>query len=314
LRPRRVAVQVRAQRPGLSGSVRLNADAAWRITPPSQPFAIAQSGLQQTVYFEVAPPEQDTSTEIRATATVAGEEIAIATRNLDYPHIEPQTAFEPAAARFVRTDVKVLSREIGYVMGAGDEIPQALAQIGCRVTLLTEDDLAHGDLARFDAILTGVRAWNERDDLRANRMRLFEYTQNGGTLVVQYNVLRPPPGEFSPFPIKLGQGRVSVEDAPVQILDPQSPLLHVPNEIRERDFAGWVQERGLYFASEWDPRLRPVIASADPGEKPLAGGLLWARYGKGVFIFTAYSWFRQLPAGVPGAYRIMANLISAGKQ
>jgi hypothetical protein len=199
-------------------------------------------------------------------------------------------------------------------MGAGDEIPQALEQIGCSVTLLTEDDLAHGDLGRFDAIVTGVRAWNVREDLRANRTRLFEYAQNGGTVVVQYNVLNPPPGEFAPWPIRVTHGRVSVEDAPVQILDPASPLLHVPNEIGAADFAGWVQERGLYFAGEWSVPLRPVIASADPGEKPLAGGLLWAPYGKGVYIFTAYSWFRQLPAGVPGAYRIMANLISAGKR
>jgi hypothetical protein len=244
---------------------------------------------------------------------VGGAEVAVTTLSIDYPHIVPQTTFEAANSRFVRADVRVLSKEIGYVMGAGDEIPQALEQIGCRVTLLSEDDLAHGDLSHFDAIVTGVRAWSEREDLRANGSRLFEYAHQGGTLVVQYNVLRPPPGEFSPFPIRISQARVSVEDAPVQILDPQSPLLHKPNQISDRDFAGWVQERGLYFAAEWDKQLQPVIASNDPGEKPLPGGLLWARYGKGVYIFTAYSWFRQLPAGVPGAYRIVANLISAGK-
>jgi LmbE family N-acetylglucosaminyl deacetylase len=312
--PRRVAVQVRAQAANTNGIVRLIADDQWRITPRSHSFAIRQRGMQQTVYFEVTGPQEQTASEVRAVAEVDGNEVAVTTRDLDYPHIEPQTAFETASARFVRADVKVLSREVGYVVGAGDEIPQALEQIGCRVTLLTEDDLAQGDLSRFDAIITGVRAWNEREDLRSNRSRVFDYAQNGGTVVVQYNVLRPSPGEFSPLPVRISQGRVSVEDVPVQVLDPASPLLHKPNKITAADFAGWVQERGLYFAGEWDQALRPVIASADPGEKPLPGGLLWAPVGKGVYVFTAYSWFRQLPAGVPGAYRIFANLISAGKR
>ncbi|HET8550348.1 MAG TPA: PIG-L family deacetylase [Bryobacteraceae bacterium] len=313
-RPRRIAVQLRAQTAAVAGSVRLQADSGWRISPAARAFAIPESGLQQTVYFEIAPPQKTAAADVRARAAVGGDEVAITTRNIDYPHIEPQTVFETATSRFVRADVKVLAREIGYVMGGGDEIPHALRQIGCRVTLLAEDDLEHGDLSRFDAIVTGPRAWNEREDLRANRSRLFEYARNGGTLVVQYNVLRPPPGEFSPFPIKISHDRVSREDAPVRIVDSRSPLLHRPNEITDADFSSWVQERGLYFGSEWDPRLRPVIASADPGEKPHAGGLLWARYGKGLYIFTAYSWFRQLPAGVPGAYRIVANLISAGRE
>jgi hypothetical protein len=206
-------------------------------------------------------------------------------------------------------------------MGAGDEVPQALRQIGCDVTLLAEDDVARGGLSQFDAIVTGVRAWNTRPDLRANRQRLFEYVNQGGTMVVQYNVRE---GGFmggdprlleiiGPYPIKISSERVTVEDAPVTFPNPGSPILEYPNRITPADFEGWVQERGLYFANEWDSHYQSLLESHDPGEKPLAGGTLYAQYGRGAYIFTGYSWFRQLPAGVPGAYRIFANFLSAGK-
>jgi hypothetical protein len=185
------------------------------------------------------------------------------------------------------------------------------------VTLLTAEDLAGGDLAGFDAIVTGVRAYNVRSDLRANQRRLLDYVSNGGTLVVQYNVLgrgdsASSLSKIGPYPIQITHDRVTVEDAPVVFTNPGDPLLRTPNVISEADFNGWVQERGLYFASEWDPRYKTLFESHDPGEQPLAGGTLYTRYGKGVYIFTAYSWFRQLPAGVPGAFRIFANLLSAG--
>jgi hypothetical protein len=235
-----------------------------------------------------------------------------------YPHIHPRAVFPPSAAEAVRADVRTLARRVGYVMGAGDDIPQALRQLGCEVALLTADDLATGDLARFDAIVTGVRAYNVRADLRANQHRLLEYAENGGTLVVQYNVLDyTTPLEvlekIGPYPIKIGRDRVTVEESPVSFPDPASPLLRTPNRISEADFDGWVQERGLYFASEWDPRYRTLFESHDPGETPKPGGTLYVPYGKGAYVFTAYSWFRQLPAGVPGAFRVFANLLSAGK-
>ena len=189
------------------------------------------------------------------------------------------------------------------------------------VALLSAEDLVRGDFSHFDAIITGGRAWNTRAELRSNYQRLFDYVQNGGTMIVQYNVLEG--GSFGgdpkllehigPYPIKISRARVTVEDTPVTFPNPQNPLLHAPNEITARDFDGWVQERGLYFASEWDPRYQSVLESHDPGEQPLQGGMLYTRYGKGVYIFSAYSWFRQLPAGVPGAYRMFANMMSAAK-
>ncbi|HOL72319.1 MAG TPA: PIG-L family deacetylase, partial [Bryobacteraceae bacterium] len=173
---------------------------------------------------------------------------------------------------------------------------------------------AKADLSRFDAIVTGIRAYNVRPDLRANQQRLLEYVRNGGTLVVQYVT---PEGQtirnIGPFPLQISRDRVSVEEAPVTFPNPESPLLRQPNRITAADFDGWVQERGLYFAAEWDPRYNTLFESHDPGEPPRPGGTLYARYGKGVYVFTAYSWFRQLPAGVPGAFRIFANLLSAGK-
>jgi hypothetical protein len=206
-------------------------------------------------------------------------------------------------------------------MGAGDEVPHALRQIGCEVTLLGPEDLARGDFSRFDAVVTGVRAYNTRPDLRANQHHLLDYVANGGTMVVQYNVLE---GGFmggnpslldhiGPYPVKVSRDRVTVEDTPVEVLKSGHPLLSSPNVITAADWKGWVQERGLYFASTWDPKYETVIACGDPGEKALPGGMLYTRYGKGAYVFTAYAWFRQLPAGVPGAYRIFANLLSAGR-
>jgi hypothetical protein len=208
----------------------------------------------------------------------------------------------------------VTARKVGYIMGAGDEMPEALRQLGIEVTPLDQTELAQGDLARFDAIVAGVRAYNVRADVRANQARLLEYARNGGTYVVQYQT-----GDGSlnvgPYPMTIPAGsryRVTVEEAPVEFPHPASPLLREPNRIdAAKDFEGWIQERGLYFASQWDPQYETVLSSHDPGEDALEGGELWTRYGKGVYIFTSYAWFRQLPGGVPGAFRLFANLLSA---
>jgi hypothetical protein len=178
--------------------------------------------------------------------------------------------------------------------------------------------LGRGDLSKFDAIVTGVRAWNTRADLRANYQRLFDYANNGGTVVVQYNVNERGPNNnvlehIGPYPIRTSGDRVTVEEAPITFPNPQLRLLHAPNEITQADFEGWIQERGLYFADQWDEKYQSVLESHDPGEEPLKGGMLYTKYGKGAYIFSAYDWFRELPAGVPGAYRLFANMLSAAK-
>ncbi len=324
---RKVHVALRANVANARGELRLDVPAGWKFEPASQPFQIAVDGEQQELTFTVTPPAGDTTASIRAVATVGGREIANGMTVIAYPHIPTQTLFPPSVIKAVRSDIKITARRVGYIMGAGDQMPDALRQLGLEVTLLGQSDLDQGDLSRFDAIVAGVRAYNVRPDLRSNQSRLMQYVENGGTYVVQYQsgdaggrggpraqLPTQPRLGLGPYPITVPAGnqyRVTVEEAPVTFPHPDSPLLHSPNEITAKDFAGWVQERGLNFATQWDPHYQTVLASADPGEKPLEGGELWTRYGKGVYIFTAYSWFRQLPAGVPGAYRLFANLLSA---
>lgn len=200
-------------------------------------------------------------------------------------------------------------------MGAGDEIPEYLTQIGYNVTSLTDDDLELSSLNNFDAIITGIRAYNTREKLRSTNDNLLKYVENGGTLIIQYNVNRGLVTEqIGPFPFSLSRDRVTEEDSPVSFTDPKHHLLNSPNKILPDDFNGWIQERGLYFADKWDPKYETILSCKDNGEAEKSGGLLFTKYGKGVFIYTGYSFFRQLPDGVPGAYKLFVNLISANSQ
>jgi LmbE family N-acetylglucosaminyl deacetylase len=325
--PRKVTISLQANQPNAAGELRLDIPAGWKAEPQSQPFQIAMAGEQHEVAFTVTPPAGATIAHMKALATVGGREIASGMEVIAYPHIPTQTLFPPSVVKLVRSDIQVTAKKVGYIMGAGDQMPDALRQLGLEVTLLMPSDLEQGDLGRFDAIVAGVRTYNVRPDLRANEPRLMAYVRNGGTYVVQYQsgeggfpggrgqpAQARPQRPIGPYPITIPAGnawRVTVEEAPVSFTHPESPLLQKPNRITAKDFEGWIQERGLNFATQWDPHYETVLSSHDPGEKPLEGGELWTRYGKGVYIFTAYSWFRQLPAGVPGAYRLFANLLSA---
>jgi len=318
---RSLELQLQANRAGVDGNVRIQAPAGWGMSPAAQGFRLSNASQECPLQFRVTPPPLDADGYLEASAITSEGTISVGMEVINYPHIPPQVLFQPAKTKLVRADVRLLARTIGYVMGAGDEVPEALRQLGANVVLLSADDLARGDLSRFDAIVTGVRAYNTRPDLRANQERLLDYVKNGGTMVVQYNTLDggfiggdpTTVAHVGPYPITIGRERVTVEDAPVEPLAPDSPLLHKPNQISAKDFHDWVQERGLYFASEWDPHYQPLFETHDPGEKPQRGGTLYTGYGKGVYIFTAFSWFRELPAGVPGAFRIFSNLLSAGK-
>jgi LmbE family N-acetylglucosaminyl deacetylase len=309
---RRLQATVRSTVDGAEGELKLELPAGWKAEPAAHKFKLAAVGDQQELAFEITPPASESTALVRAVATVGGRAVSCGVTTIAYAHIPQQTLFPPAEARLVRSDIRVTARRIGYIMGAGDEVPDALRQIGLDVTLLGEEDLRKGDLSRFDAIVAGVRAYNVRADLRAYHPRLLEYMNNGGTYVVQY--MSAGARDFGPYPITIPGGngyRVTVEEAPVTFPHPESPLLQKPNKIEPRDFEGWVQERGLLFPTQWDPRYETVLVSGDPGEKPLEGGELWTRYGKGVYIFSTYVWFRELPAGVPGAFRLFANMLSA---
>ena len=375
-KPRKIEVPIKSNSGKQSGEARLEVPAGWKVEPAMQHFELAGSGEQSAVSFELTPPAANARGTVHAVALAGGKTISLNTETIRYSHFPEQTLFPPAEASLVRADIKNLSKNVGYVMGAGDEVPGSLRQIGCDVTLLSSEDLSHSDLSRYDAIVTGVRAWNTRADLRANYQRLYDYVSNGGTMVVEYsrpeggggrgggrgaapggqpaggqtkaqpaagkqggqavppsNPRGPVPTDevdatgalehMGPYPIHISSpstlppyfsaDRVVEEDAPVAFPNPQLALLHSPNEITKADFDGWVQERGLYFADRWDSRYLSVLESHDKGEEPLLGGELYTKYGKGAYIFTAYDWFRELPAGVPGAYRLFANMLSAAK-
>lgn len=318
---REVQVEVKANAGAASGAVLVEAPAGWQVSPASAPFSLAEAGQVATARFRITPPAAAGAGELRVKAATNGREWTNAVARVDYEHIPPQAVLRAAATKALREDVRVTAKRVGYVMGAGDLVPEALKELGCEVTLLGAGDLTQGDLSRYDAIVTGVRAWNVREDLRAAHTRLKEYMERGGTVVVQYNTLDGPPGggdtgalaNIGPFPVKIGRDRTTVEEAAVTFLLPDHRLLQTPNRITASDFDGWVQERALYFPSEWDARYEAVLESHDPGEAARKGGLLYARVGQGAYVFTSYVWFRELPAGVPGAYKLFANLVSAGK-
>ncbi len=318
---RKIDILVKANIAKASGDVNLEAPTGWQIEPSTRHFDLNSIDEQTTASFTITPPSADAQGEVRAVAMVGERQVSSSTEVIAYPHIPFQTLFPPSDAKLVRASIRTLAKNIGYIVGAGDEVPSALRQIDCEVTFLSPDDLVRADLSKYDAIVTGVRAFNVRPDLRANYQRLFDYAHNGGTVVVQYDVQEGGPfggnptllDHVGPYPIKVSRDRVTVEDVPVNFPNPQNPVLHSPNEITERDFDGWVQERGLYFANEWDPKYESVLESHDPGEQPMPGGMLYTKYGKGIYIFSAYSWFRELPAGVPGAFRVFANMLSAAK-
>jgi hypothetical protein len=206
--------------------------------------------------------------------------------------------------------MQMAGKQIGYVEGAGDEVAQCLEQVGYAITRLKATELSN-DLSKFDAIVLGVRAYNTQNDLKNGATHLKKYVEQGGTVVVQYNTNQSlVTKDIGVYPFTIGRERVTVEDAPVTFLSPQHPILNTPNKITQTDFEGWVQERGLYFAQKWDEKYETVLASADPDEPALKGGLLYAKYGKGKYVYTGLAFFRQLPAGVKGAYRLFANLLA----
>jgi LmbE family N-acetylglucosaminyl deacetylase len=313
---REIQVHVKAGRDDLKGTLLVDAPEGWRVEGAGQPFEFKRRGEEKTFTIYVTAAGGAPEGQLRAAALVDGQRCEYKLTTIKYDHIPQQSVLRPAEVNASRMDVQVWAKNIGYYMGAGDEGPEALRQMGCAVTLLGDKDFDNADkLKRFDAIVMGVRAYNTKENLKFHHEKLLRYAENGGTLVVQYNTNFDLFVEkYTPFSVKLGRARVTDENAEVRFLLPQHPVLNTPNKIAAADFNGWVQERGLYFPSEWDPAFDAPLSSNDPGEKPANGALLVAKYGKGYYIHTGLSFFRELPAGVPGAYRLFANLISMGKE
>ncbi|WP_079717480.1 PIG-L family deacetylase [Parapedobacter luteus] len=297
----------------VSATAALHLPGGWRAEPERFPLAFSAKAEETVAKFTIYPAPQTSLTDSLRVVLQYGDTTAQANaiRTIAYEHIPRITWFPPAAARLSKVETGVSATRIGYLPGAGDLIPQALREIGLQVDVLTEQDVLSGKLGQYDAVITGVRLYNVNERIRHLQPRLLEYVKNGGTLVVQYNVSNGlQPVELGPYPLQLSRNRVTDETAPVTILSPDSRILNYPNKITAADFDGWIQERGLYFAGVADKHYEQPLRMADPGETPSDGSLLVAPYGKGNFVYTSLAFFRQLPAGVPGAYRLFVNLLA----
>ena len=313
----RLVVRAASYSPGpVSGRLRLRLPAGWTSTPVDAPFTLKAPGEKTSAPFIVTAPARRAtgSFEITAEAVVGGTAYARDVQEVAYPHIQTHRLYWPATATAQVIDLEVAPVTVGYVMGSGDQVPDALRRMGVALTMIDDEALATGDLSRFDTIVIGVRASEARPAFAANHGRLRQYMEQGGTMVVQYQQGEYYARGLPPYPAAAPvNSRVTDETAVVKILAPAHPAFTFPNRITEADFNGWVQERNLYAFNTFDPRYVPLLESADPGEPPQRGGQVYADVGKGRYVYTSYAWFRQLPAGVPGAYRQIANLISLSK-
>ena len=296
------------------GTVKLDLPAGWNVA--QQDFSTAKDGDDQSLKFHVAPGriEQKPYT-LTAVASYNGRDYKEGYHTTGYPGLRPYNLYRPSAYRTTGVDVKVApGLDVGYIVGAGDDVPQSLTNLGINVHFLSSGDLASGDLSRFNTIVLGVRAYAVRDDLKTYNGRLLDYVKNGGVVIVQYNTPEYD-HDYGPYPYKMGSNpeEVTDEHSKMEILEPSNPVFSWPNRITAKDFDGWVEERGSKFLQSWDSHYQPLLETHDAGQEPQKGGLVYARYGKGVYIYNAYAFYRQLPEGVPGAYRLFANMISVGK-
>jgi len=312
---RPVEVEVTTFRTGAAGTLQLEVPAGWKVKPATQPFHLGAVGEHVKFKFTVTAPAEPATAKLFASAGIGGVRYNNERVEINYPHIPLQLLQPPASLKAVCLDLAIRGRKVGYLPGAGDSVADSLKQMGYTVTALTDADLTPERLHGFDAVVIGVRAFNVRTNLAAHLPGLFAYVEAGGTVVAQYN--RPGRDQkidqLAPYSLQLSNDRVTDENAAVTFLAPDHPVLNKPNKITAADFAGWVQERGIYFPNQWDEHFTPILACSDPGEAPLKGGLLVAKYGKGYYVYTGLVFFRELPAGVPGAYRLFANLVSLGK-
>ena len=317
--PRTLRVTVRASKGAIAGTVQPAAPAGFQLEPKSLPFQVA-AGAEQALEFQISPPQKLSAETESVTGTLkllgtleGGGTFDRSVRRLDYSHIPMQTLTPRAEVKLVRFSMQRALTKIGYIPGAGDEVPQALKQVGYQVTMLSDALLANESLSDYEAIVIGVRAFNVNDQLNRYHQKLMDYVAAGGTVVAQYNTqnnLSKPLGQLGPWAFNISRDRVTDEEAEVTLLDPKHPLLNSPNQIGKPDFANWIQERGIYFADTWDEKYTPILSMHDPGETVKKGSLLVGKFGKGQFIYTGLVFFRELPAGVPGAYRLFANLLS----
>ncbi|MEN8249344.1 MAG: PIG-L family deacetylase [Bacteroidota bacterium] len=313
-----IEVKVQAGTDNVSGKVKLQVPKGWNVSPDYREVSLAKKWQSSTLKFDVTPSATN-SGQILASITIGDKVYDRSIQTIEYTHIPYQIMLPKAMARVENITINNYAKTIGYIMGAGDQVPESLEQIGVKVWTMGESDVTMQNLKQLDAMVIGIRAVNTVEWIESKKEVLHDYMKSGGTVIMQYNTTRGINWQdFAPYELKFNgrsaSARVAEEDAEIRILEPDHPVINFPNKITDTDFDGWVQERGLYFPSEWAPEYKAILSSNDEGEEALDGGLLIAKVGEGYFVYTGYSWFRELPAGVPGAYRLFANILSLGDQ
>lgn len=310
-----VLVTVYAGKNNISGEIRLNVSEDWKVKPASLPFHINEKGAGMNFSFTIIPPPGQSESDLKPEISIDGKTYNSELIILNYRHIPRQTLVLPSSSKVVKLDIKKKGNNIAFIEGAGDVVPESMEQIGYNVTRINPDNISQQHLNQFDAVILGIRAYNTVGELRYRQPALLEYVKAGGTVIVQYNTNRGLlVNSIAPYELQLSRDRVTEEDAEVRFLAPKHPVLNTPNKIDSEDFDNWVQERGLYFADEWAEEFIPILSINDKGEEPKNGSLMVATYGKGHFVYTGLSFFRQFPEGVPGAFRLFANIVSLGKE
>ena len=312
--PKRIEVEIKSFKSNLKGTFRLSLPENWKAEPEFSEFQISEKYEVIKKYFTITPPNAPEEGIIKGIVeTETGEEYSFDYSLIEHAHIPKISYLKESESKLVRFNTGQVAKNVGYIEGSGDEIPIALSQLGYNIVNLDPETLSSEELSKLDAVILGVRALNTNKGIGIQKEKLMDYISDGGTLIVQYNVSFGLTAEnFGPYPYKIGRGRVTIENAPMKCLDEENSLMKFPNKLTDIDFQNWIQERGLYFAETWDNKYHPLFSCSDPGEEELLGSLIYTKFGKGVFIYTGLSFFRQLPAGVSGAYRLFVNLISAG--
>jgi hypothetical protein len=306
-----VGVKVKAGKDAIKGIVQLDLGKDWKINPAFIEVNLDKKGNEKTVYFTVTPPKNNQELVAKSIIVIGDKQLNKSQINIDFNHITKQQILKNAEAKFLRVDLKTNNEKIAYIMGAGDEVPASLEQMGYQVTILKPEEITPERLTTFDVVMTGVRAYNTVQALANKQALLFDFVKEGKTMIVQYNTTDDlVTTNLAPYPLKVSRDRVTEEDAEVRFLAPNHPILNYPNKITANDFKGWKQEQGLYYPNTFDAAFTPILSSNDKGETAKNGALLVAPYGKGNYIYTGLSFFRELPEGVLGAFKLMANTIS----
>ena len=309
-----ITVSVKAHKANAKGVLSLNIPNDWKVIPKEIPFEITTKNEEKKFTFTLYPTKPEIATKLSATATIGNQTFDDKLITIQYPHIPKQTILVPSESKLVKLDIATKGKNIGYIMGAGDEVNKNLENLGFKVSTINPNEISIEKLQQYDAVILGIRAFNVIDELKYKNKILFQYVENGGNLIVQYNTTNNlVTKEIAPYNLELSRDRVTDENAKVTFLAPNHKVLNQPNKITEKDFTGWVQEQGLYYPNKWSSEFIPILASNDEGESSKTGGLVIAKYGKGNYIYTGLSFFRELSEGVSGAYRLLANLIALDK-